>query len=254
MKEFASKLSLYDILSMLIPGGTIFLFISLTLGYKLKIDNSEIDTVLGWTIALVISYLLGLINHICTTISWKWFRNNHMLWKEKTIHFRDTLCFMDICLLCLITLSILGCLLLHIKNEQTICLIISITFLTVFICGITEPNKKQENDTSQHIRKQYYDKYYYVMKNRYNDDIPIMEGQVAFLQNMLYPLALFLFVTLQILLKELISEEGCCFYKNIWWFIALLFLLLIGAIFYRQNKIDERISEDYEFLMKIRKK
>lgn len=251
MKDFTSKLSLYDILSMVIPGGTIFLFISLTLGYKLKVNICEIDTALGCIIALVISYLLGLINHVCTTISWKWFRDNHMLWWGKNFLFCETLCFMDICLLGLITLSMLGCLLSHVKNEQVICLIISITFLIIFICGIVELKKKQENDTFQHIRKQYYDKYYYVMKNRYNDDIPIMEGQVAFLQNMLYPLALFLFVSPQILLEKLTTEEGCCFYKNIWWwFIALLFLLLIGTIFYRQKKIDERISEDYDFLNK----
>ena len=47
MDKFVSKLSLYDILSMAIPGGTIFLFLSMTLGYKLKINESEIDSVLG---------------------------------------------------------------------------------------------------------------------------------------------------------------------------------------------------------------
>ncbi len=36
MDNFFSKLSLYDILSMVIPGGTIFLFLSLTLEYKRK--------------------------------------------------------------------------------------------------------------------------------------------------------------------------------------------------------------------------
>ena len=76
MKDFTSRLSLYDILSMVIPGGTIFLFLSLAFGNQLSIDQSKISPVLGWAIALVISYLLGLINHVCTAILWKPFRNN----------------------------------------------------------------------------------------------------------------------------------------------------------------------------------
>lgn len=76
MKDFVAKISLYDILAMLIPGGTIFLFLSLTLGYKLKMDKELIDPILGWVIALVLSYLLGIINHVYTLNLWKCFRNN----------------------------------------------------------------------------------------------------------------------------------------------------------------------------------
>ena len=83
MDKFVSKLSLYDILSMVIPGGTIFLFFSMTLKYELYFCEYHIDSALGWIIALVASYLLGLINHICTAIIWKKFRKNHMLWREK---------------------------------------------------------------------------------------------------------------------------------------------------------------------------
>lgn len=39
MMDFTSKLSLYDIIAMIIPGGTILLYLLINLGYKLTIDE-----------------------------------------------------------------------------------------------------------------------------------------------------------------------------------------------------------------------
>lgn len=76
MNELTSKLSLYDILSMIIPGGTILLFLALTVGCELRFDGYKIAPVISGTIVIVVSYLLGLINHSFTSCLWKPFRNN----------------------------------------------------------------------------------------------------------------------------------------------------------------------------------
>ena len=39
-----SKISLYDILAMIIPGGTILLFLSLTMGFDLTFEHASIHS------------------------------------------------------------------------------------------------------------------------------------------------------------------------------------------------------------------
>lgn len=46
-------------------------------------------------------------------------------------------------------------------------------------------------ESKESIVSEYYDAYYFVAKHKYCDDIFIMEGQVAFMQNMILPLSLF---------------------------------------------------------------
>ena len=76
MSDFLKKISLYDILAMLIPGGAIYIFLLLMLGFALKFNEKMIDPTLGWIVSLAISYLLGLINHTFTSLIWLPFRNN----------------------------------------------------------------------------------------------------------------------------------------------------------------------------------
>ena len=77
MKDIVSKFSLYDILAMIVPGGTILLYISLSLlENTLIFDVSKAHASITWAIILIVSYLLGLINQYITSQIWKSFRNN----------------------------------------------------------------------------------------------------------------------------------------------------------------------------------
>lgn len=239
MDKFVSKLSLYDILSMVIPGGAIFLFLSLTLGNELKISECAVEPVLGWTIALVLSYLLGLINHVCTAVIWKRFRDNHMLWQK--FHWKSVSRYIVVGMIAAIVMPVVGCV-LTVEAEVCVFLIPLFFFIIVLMSLIM---KDCDNSI---LRKQYYEKYYYVMKHRYNDDIPIMESQVAFVQNMLIPLALFLFFTPKCVMEWVIDTESCLD-KNCFWYMCLLFYgVLLMVIFNRQEKIVYRVKTDYEYL------
>ena len=81
MKELVSKLSLYDILAMVIPGGTIIVFIALMINNSLIVNEDLIEKPLSWIIWLVISYIIGLLNHTLATFVWKRFRNNDFMIK-----------------------------------------------------------------------------------------------------------------------------------------------------------------------------
>lgn len=251
MNNFVSKLSLYDILSMVIPGGTIFLFLSLTLGYKLKIDECAIDPVLGWTIALVLSYLLGLINHVCTGVMWGHFRNNPAMIQYALGNKQNKckiLCrwIMGIVVIFafLLVLSSL-CDTNWMQYRWMLPFIVFIIILSFYTCLLISRNifpKKEDKE----ILDKYYEQYYYVAKHRYNDDIFIMEGQIAFMQCMIIPLFCLL-----------------CISKCDWYcldddtlnvvrvLLSLLLCFLIPTIFLRQIKIYQRVEEDCDNLKKI---
>ena len=254
MDKFVSKLSLYDILSMAIPGGTIFLFLSMTLGYKLKINESEIDSVLGWTMALVLSYLLGLINHTCTAMIWKRFRENHMLWREKEcLTKKKTLITTLVIMILASIIKYICCFLSNFVGGIGFILLISMIFLCLIVNEVIRKDLNKDSVLEQ-LRKQYYKAYYYVMKHRYNDNIPIMEGQVAFIQNMTLPLALFLFFPPQYMLTYLtINKSDCCDVILYWVLFLILFVALISTAFCRQRKIVQLVWEDYEYLKQLEK-
>lgn len=255
MDKFVSKLSLYDILSMVIPGGTIFLFFSMTLKYELYFCEYHIDSALGWIIALVASYLLGLINHICTAIIWKKFRKNHMLWREKECLIKKIALIALAIMIIALIIKCICCFFSYFINGIWIVLLISVSFLCLTM-NEAMPIRKHlnEDNISELLRKQYYKAYYYVMKHRYNDNIPIMEGQVAFIQNMTLPLALFLFFPPQYLLTYLpIDKSDCCDVILYWLLFLILFIALILTAFCRQRKIVQLVWEDYEYLKQLEK-
>lgn len=271
MKDFVSKLSLYDILAMLIPGGMIFLFIALTLGNKWDIDKDKINPVLGWAIALVIAYLIGLVNHVITSVIWKPFRNCPMM-IQRSYHavinsFRYTVylkrfrsnmseTISNVCAYRWIVLLVYIVILIASILMFVFCPCKSWAFLPLAIYavlfifyGIYSWHKKKcsnrDSDTTKGTLESYYQAYYYAATHRYGNDIFIIEGQVAFLQNMFLPLALFC----------VLPEYFYCGYLNNLCIVRGLaimgILLLIPTVFYRQNTIYRRVWEDYEFLKRV---
>ena len=77
MKDIVSKFSLYDILAIIVPGGTMLLYISLSLlGATLVFDSTVSSNGIAWIIILITSYLLGLLNMCFTNYLFSSFRNN----------------------------------------------------------------------------------------------------------------------------------------------------------------------------------
>lgn len=78
MDKFLGKLSLYDMIVMVIPGGTILLFFLDYYGVDLLSIGSDISplVVLG---AVVASYIIGMGNHVIAKKLWKTLRNNYWL-------------------------------------------------------------------------------------------------------------------------------------------------------------------------------
>ena len=270
MKEIVSKFSLYDILAMVIPGGTILLFVSLhILGNTLIFDTSKASAGITWTIILIVSYLLGLINQCITNQLWKSFRNNPYLLKyaldnairkspeccSKLANIKcydidsDLIC--EICYtafkyICLIIGLVIGDKLIIVCcNFSVVAQILTTTITIVLMLIITSlPTSDSKCDRHKKIHESYNIAYYYALKNRYSDDIPILEAQVAFLQSMIIPLALLFFIPKRIIKIFFLNIEMCTIY-------LLLLLIIIGmffTIYYRQMKIYQRVWEDYEFL------
>lgn len=153
MNQFLGKLSLYDIIVMIIPGGAILLFFLDYYGVNLvSIGSNDISplTVLG---AVVASYIIGMGNHVIAKKLWGVFRNNNFL---------------------------LSYSLKKTKNVYTI----ELNKLTENLEADSDETKFQ---MSTKLRDRYYEAYSFVLeKSRYNC-ISIVEGQVAFLQSMVIP-------------------------------------------------------------------
>lgn len=246
MGSVVSKLSLYDILAMVIPGGTILLFLSSIIGFDLTFEHASIHSTFIWIAVFVLSYLLGLINHVLTAMVWKPFRNNiHMINrahddvlgdKTKGNLLSKVCCILKNAILVIAAYVAMGCCLLFSCRCNLLYfggfLIVLILLCIMCCCRKT---------TAESDLKKYYKAYYAVAKNRYSDDIFIMEGQVAFIQNMLFPI--FLLLLLPDLGNICIAKWNC-----IRWFLAFGIIALIYVVFERQLKIYQRVWTDSEYL------
>lgn len=278
MKELFSKLSLYDILVMLIPGGAILVFIALSFNFKLEFNHAKMAPALSWTIMLTLAYIIGIVNHIATNVLWSWFRNNpymisragvrkgisgvgkinygclrcfvllivllfipFIIWfttsREYVWCFETLVCVLPLIYLVLLILDLtLSPIKLKCKKSNVKCRI-----FTCFkrVCLLLKVKKKR----SEIILEKYYEHYYTALKSRYSNDIPIMEGQVAFMQSMIIPLLLLTLLPHGVLCDYIPCGYECC----VRLLLISLIVLLILAIILRQRKIYERVWEDAKF-------
>lgn len=277
MKDIVSKFSLYDILAMVIPGGAIIVSITLMIKNLLVINENLIEKPLFWIIWLVVSYIIGLLNHILAVFAWKMFRNNDFMIKlsvekarshlSENGHFyeltntikisnidkgriRNWICLiMSVSLVYIIFASLMliaNC--IYKKcNSIDISLMLTIPFIAILLISAVELiyALMSSKGSDPIVLQKYYSAYYFVAKNKYNDDISIMEGQIAFLQNMVFPLVLFCFAPKDFLEELIPGISG----------VLLLLLLIISilaiiiVVFCRQMKIYQRVWDDYEYLL-----
>lgn len=193
-----SKISLYDILVMVIPGGVLLyaLFPEISSTFP-EIGSDTIK----WTFIAVLAYLIGLINHQLTSLVWRPFRNSPKMLSISLICFRA-----------------------RFLSKKSNCL--------------KKLFKSCKIKTQNGIVHAYYKAYYHVTKKGYNNDITIMEGQVAFLQSMLLPV-----IAMSASLACCGKMQPCCK-----WVSIVLILSMIVTIYKRQMKIYNRVWEDDKYL------
>ena len=276
MKDIVSKLSLYDILAMVIPGGTILIAITCMLNNLLIINDDLIEKPLFWIIGLSWAYIIGLLNYMFTAVAWRRFRNNEFMIKlslEKarkylstngkfdrltnTINISDIdkrriRNYMFLIKSVLFTYLTFGGLMFiahcicHKCESKDLSLMLTVPLITILVCAIVELIYFFNNSKDSYpvVLQKYYLAYYFVAKKKYNDDIFIMEGQIAFLQSMILPLILFFFISqgFQSTFLPGISLG------SLHLLLALVILTIFFTVFCRQMKIYQRVFEDYEYL------
>lgn len=279
MKEYATKLTLYDFISMLMPGSIIVAILMLlcTEG-AITLPNNAFF----WMFFFISSYLAGILNHIVTSSLFKIFHfqncpkmlaesyqkaisQGYVSYKSAEIsdNAEKPSCKIYICC----GIALLGvffgllCCTCNICEQKSPLIIVSafivsaffVFYIAVLLLELFE-NRKGGNDNTINLKNKYYERYYYVKKNGYGNDIEVIESQVAFLQSLILPILLML--TSQCSLRNLMTlfEPDCKYELCPCGFVAIILLTLvaiIAAIFLRQQKIYDRVWEDYYYLKQL---
>ena len=274
MKEYATKLTLYDFISMLMPGSIIVaVLMLLCTDGQLTLPNNAFF----WVFFFTSSYLAGIVNHIVTSSLSKFFNfrncpkmladsfqkaiNQGYVSDESAGKIDNTekpsceshiccgtallgVCFGLLCCICSICKQ---------YSPQIIVAAFFVFYIAVLLMAFFN-NRKCDNTKSNDLKDEYYERYYYVKKNRYGNDIEVIESQVAFLQSLILPILLML--TSQCSPQKLMTLFGpeCKYVLCPCGFVAITLLTLaaiIVAINHRQQKIYDRVWEDYHYLSKI---
>lgn len=285
--DFTSKLSLYDIIAMMIPGGTILLYLLLNMGYCLTIDESRINKELCWIIGIVASYILGIINHQFTKLLWHVHRNNtdvilctlletkneytkalkyligvkkrHCRNAQENIcdYVKSSIGFIVVLVFSILLIAFTDKLLklgtsgIYIISMLLVCLTITILLYCI-------PQIKREND--KELLDKYYEAYTYVQQRGHIKDIPIIEGQVAFLQAMVLPLLLLstldnnkigFLMGLSACSCKCCQPHCCCPLRCL---IILICLLIFPVVFARMRATYRIVWEYYEYVKRVESK
>lgn len=222
MKDIVSKFSLYDILAMVIPGGLIIAILGNYCGFiPFVIETEKHNAFFVYSILFTGCYIVGLIyNHIIELLC-KGIRNNPFSIKYARFLIRKDLKKIPK---------------KYYKNNIHRFLWV----VRMYIKCLCPKFRHKYN----HIINQYYIAYYYTMTQT-TSTISIMESQVSFLRNMFLPILLILFQ---------FSDFFACFENSIG--VKLLYIIVVicipMTIIGRQNKIYQRVWEDYEYLLKYR--
>lgn len=246
MKDFTSKLSLYDILTQLISGFLILaLFIPMPANGRETVTESY-----HWIFLLIFSYSIGIIYHRLL----EWIRSKgleiYLLFLLLIILLLGCFCCKEyFCYVIMIVGVIVYLLIFLIVKLQSIC------FRTIFGRNNEKAIKeaKKKSKTGNNNIKKYYKAYYSVMDKPAYTTIMFLEAQEAFLRNLTwivvayflcYYFSLFdeqkLFECIFILEPPSMLSSNCL----ILWVSLLLFLILIlFARYQTQMKVYKAVWE-----------
>ena len=285
--DFTSKLSLYDILAMVIPGGTTLLFLQGILAYSPLPLNKAINFLFtkdGWPVGLTMSYIVGLGVHSLSNLIWSGFRNNPIRLRcqlakvkseiEDTWHLdrlynkkaptqsKETSNFADYVKVAYWLLTciwiVYGVLSVE-RNAQissnrlhTPFLFINVCFVIVFYIISASKICFNTNVQEQEVTQAYYKAYYYVQQRSKHSNIFTIEGQIAFLQSMFIPLSLLICLPNNIIYNiDIIHHSLCGFYmKDL---LLLICSFTYPVVISRIDKVHYLVWYDYEFLKDVEK-
>lgn len=248
MNNIFPKISIFDTLAMMIPGGATLAIIISCFDYNLQMGKSiEIEEWIIYTIILVSCYLLGNIVNVIMDIIWYPIRNNPMFLRISKHIYKCSLQVNDSYYLCRnLVLLVFTTGIIVIETMALYCKqcfeFISIVFvLFLFIVWFV----RQFKDKQRLVK--YYEQYYYVAKNSTNNNISIIEAQIAFMRNMLFPLIMFSILKEKTLFPSYFPE----LYET--GLIAAGSFLLFVTIIIRQHKVYVIVWEDYKYLKLLKK-
>lgn len=243
MDSLASKLSLYDILAMIIPGWLLLSFF-LTI---FVIDDYPIfnicltdhtcfiylvyitgDIYLKIFVTLILSYIIGLIWNMFMNVIFAGFRNDYFSIKRSWI-----------------SMYIFNNNYYHNKNIINNFIEAHRVLLLIYNYLFTHKISYYNPLLRYIIIDLYYSSYYHALKNKFSNDIPILEGQVVFLRNIIIIFILYIIIPFTFYNINLIK---CCMLAFILFILAFLSFF---AMISRQNKIYQRVWEDDYYLRKI---
>lgn len=236
MEKFLSKLNLYELLTMLIPGSVLLFVLSRHFDTMSIINMSGYNMSFICSIAWIIgAYLIGLVHDSITDWWWKPFRNNPIVITFAATKVSKTTRLKDIqaksgCLCCLLSCP---CFLIRGLAMLIIVCLSPLLRLLHCLCPCLKPDENTE------ILNRYYMAYYYAEQHRPNASYGNVEYQVAFCRNMLVPLILF---TKQS--GEIFSDDSS---KLCHLMIAFIVILAFFVV-YRQEKLYQMILEDDAYL------
>ena len=253
LSSISSKLSLYDVLGILLPG---FMVVSVIFILPKNIESVGKDigfnAVPYWckmALFLISTYIVGIVNSNFTTIIWSRFRNNikEIVACESAIITCESAIIKGLKRERLINYSIILSWYLVI-TLATYFIIIGEYLLRVgisLICTFTyfRISFKKISYSSDRVLHEYYKKYYYVEKSRSVNGVKILEGQIALLQNICLPLCIWSAI--------IIVNKNLTLYSFLLtiWLIAIL--ILLGTVFMRQGIVYRIILEDYKYLNEL---
>ncbi|MDO4702829.1 hypothetical protein [Tannerella sp.] len=274
--SISSKLSLYDILAMLIPGALIIFWASnVIFGNNLTIDESRINPWIIGVFFTATSYLVGII--YCKFMEWLW----EYIWKP----FKDksnvikAFCRNDPDIIIEELEKVFDSIPIEkfkIYYEEYLLSNCQDRFFLKKIRYLDKKKKQaEEKNKEKNIKDAYYEAYAFVAKNTYRNDVHILESQFAFLKSMfgvalLYEVTCLLSFLLDLsshVLQEVLCKDytpklnfkilvNCLLDSpSMCWISISLLILLIAIPFVMaciQKKIYEIVWEDYKYLHRVK--
>ena len=259
--EISSKLSLYDILAMLIPGALIIFWASnVIFGNDLTIDESRINPWIVGVFFTATSYLVGIM--YCKFMELLWGKLLVIsallvgimivcILSEKSLFLSlsISICIIIMCfVLCFIEIKCNLFKLIERNNRKMIREIYGEVKRKIFqnkyndlsdekkncclkIWIFFKRNFQEEGDQGKKGRlDHYYETYAFVAKNTYRNDVHILESQFAFLRSMFGVVLLYEVICLLSLLFDLLKDRFKCVPSDVFKFIEN-FNSLMGGLF-----------------------
>lgn len=257
MNEIFKKFNVFDYFSHLVPGAIVVLALlsyeksqdiplsSLCGNLSEEVKNNDIVI---WTIFLVASHCIGLVNNVISDFVWYGFRNNAWLisMEKCFVHAKKNCSFIIKLVLVILTLSVLFSLPFITIDFAASVAFASVTFASVALALVAlallflicisvykkirfSVRKKNRFSACKKFKRRLnsYYKDYELVKDKYpSNNISNLEAQIAFLRNSIIPLTL---------LAVLCGSENV--------FLRLAPFIAFAAFFLHQQKLYFHVYE-----------